>query len=77
VIVIKAQTSRSRTHNRAEALARLQALIDEAARVQPVRRATRPTPGVAAAAAAGQGAALAHQGQPWAGRGCRMTRRIG
>jgi ribosome-associated protein len=43
VIVIKAQTSRSRTHNRAEALARLQALIDEAARVQPVRRATRPT----------------------------------
>ncbi|MEZ5607323.1 MAG: alternative ribosome rescue aminoacyl-tRNA hydrolase ArfB [Burkholderiaceae bacterium] len=43
VIVIKAQTSRSRTHNRAEALARLQALIDEAARVRPVRRATRPT----------------------------------
>lgn len=43
VIVIKAQTSRSHTHNRAEALARLQALIDEAARVPTVRRATRPT----------------------------------
>ena len=43
IIVIKAQTSRSRTQNRAEALARLQALIDEATRVRPTRRATRPT----------------------------------
>ena len=43
VIVIKAQTSRSRTRNRAEALERLQALIDEATRVRPSRRATRPT----------------------------------
>ena len=43
VIVIKAQASRSRTQNRAEALARLQALIDEATRVRRPRRATRPT----------------------------------
>lgn len=43
VIVIKAQTARSRARNRALALARLQALIAEAARVRPKRRATRPT----------------------------------
>ena len=43
VIVIKAQTSRSRTRNRAEALARLHALVAEAAHVQPLRRATQPT----------------------------------
>ena len=43
VIVIKAQTSRSRTRNRAEALARLHALIADATHVRPVRRATQPT----------------------------------
>ena len=43
VIVIKAQTSRSREDNKAEALARLEAMIAEAARVLPVRRPTQPT----------------------------------
>lgn len=43
VIVIKAQTSRSRDQNKAEALARLEAMIAEAAHVLPVRRATQPT----------------------------------
>ncbi len=43
VIVIKAQASRSREQNTAEALARLQALVDEAAQVRAVRRATKPT----------------------------------
>lgn len=43
VIVIKAQASRSRERNTADALARLQALVDEAARVRAVRRATKPT----------------------------------
>jgi ribosome-associated protein len=43
-IVIKAQTSRSLEKNRADALARLRALIDAAA-VRPRRRiATKPTP---------------------------------
>ena len=43
VIVIKAQTSRSREDNKAEALARLEAMIADAARVLPVRRPTQPT----------------------------------
>lgn len=43
VIVIKAQTARTQAANRAEALARLQALVDAAAQVPAVRRATRPT----------------------------------
>ncbi|MEK8086923.1 alternative ribosome rescue aminoacyl-tRNA hydrolase ArfB [Aquabacterium sp. A3] len=43
VIVIKAQTSRSREQNKAEALARLEALILQASRVAPVRRPTQPT----------------------------------
>lgn len=45
VVVIKAQESRSQEANKADALARLQALIDQAARVPKVRRATRPTLG--------------------------------
>ncbi|KDB51527.1 hypothetical protein X805_29050 [Sphaerotilus natans subsp. natans DSM 6575] len=45
VIVIKAQSSRSLEQNKLEALARLQALVAEAARVQPPRKATRPTRG--------------------------------
>ena len=43
VVVIKAQAHRSLEKNRAEALARLRALLDEAAYTPPVRRATRPT----------------------------------
>ena len=45
VVVIKAQTSRSQDANRADALARLQALVDEASAVQKARRPTRPTYG--------------------------------
>jgi ribosome-associated protein len=43
VIVIKAQTSRSLEKNRAEALLRLRALLDEAAYVSIKRRPTKPT----------------------------------
>ena len=43
IIVIKAQTSRSLEKNRAEALARLRALIDAAAETPRARRPTRPT----------------------------------
>jgi ribosome-associated protein len=43
VIVIKAQGSRSLEQNKADALARLQALVDAAAVVPRERRATRPT----------------------------------
>ena len=45
VVVIKAQDHRSLPMNRAEALARLQELVDAAAHVPKVRRATRPTRG--------------------------------
>lgn len=45
VIVIKAQTSRSKTHNQQEALARLQELIDRASAIPTIRRPTRPTQG--------------------------------
>ena len=45
VVVIKAQSARSLERNRAEALARLQALVDAAATVPRVRRPTRPTLG--------------------------------
>ena len=43
VIVIKAQGSRSLEQNKAEALARLQALVDAVAVPPKARRATRPT----------------------------------
>ena len=43
VVVIKAQTSRSLEHNKAEALERLQALIDRVAHVPKARKATQPT----------------------------------
>lgn len=43
LVVIKAQQHRSLELNRAEALARLQALVDAAAHVPKRRRATRPT----------------------------------
>ena len=45
VIVIKAQRWRSLERNREDALARLQALVDAAATVETVRKATRPTLG--------------------------------
>lgn len=43
VIVIKAQEHRSLLRNRAEALSRLQDLVDRAAQPRKVRRPTRPT----------------------------------
>ena len=43
VVVIKAQTSRSQDANRADALRRLQALVDGAATPPRVRRPTKPT----------------------------------
>ena len=43
VLVIKAQTHRSLTRNQADALARLQALVDAAAAPELPRRPTRPT----------------------------------
>ena len=45
VIVIKAQQHRSLEMNRADALARLQAMVDAAAYVPKTRRPTRPTRG--------------------------------
>ncbi|WP_374566121.1 alternative ribosome rescue aminoacyl-tRNA hydrolase ArfB [Ideonella sp.] len=45
VVVIKAQEHRSLPMNRADALARLQALVDAAAFVPKARRATKPTRG--------------------------------
>ena len=45
VIVIKAQDHRSLPMNRAEALARLQAMVDEAASPPKPRRSTKPTYG--------------------------------
>jgi ribosome-associated protein len=43
VVVIKAQTSRSLEHNKADALERLQALVDSVAAVPKARKATKPT----------------------------------
>ena len=43
VVVIKAQGHRSLEMNRADAIARLHALVDAAARVPKARRPTRPT----------------------------------
>ncbi|MEF7617134.1 alternative ribosome rescue aminoacyl-tRNA hydrolase ArfB [Aquincola sp. MAHUQ-54] len=45
VVVIKAQAHRSLEMNRADAMARLQALVDSVADLPRVRRATRPTRG--------------------------------
>jgi ribosome-associated protein len=45
VIVIKAQRYRTQDHNRDDALARLQALVDLASAAPTPRRATRPTRG--------------------------------
>ena len=43
VIVIKAQTSRSLEKNRAQAMLRLRAMLDEAAHIPIKRRPTKPT----------------------------------
>jgi ribosome-associated protein len=43
VVVIKAQTHRTQEKNRADALARLQALVDSVATPPRPRKATRPT----------------------------------
>lgn len=43
VVVIKAQTSRSLEQNKAEALERLQALVDSVATVPKARKPTKPT----------------------------------
>ena len=45
VVVIKAQEHRSQPMNRADALSRLQAMVDEAASPPKPRRATKPTYG--------------------------------
>jgi ribosome-associated protein len=45
VVVIKAQEHRSLPMNRADAMARLQDLVDAAAHVPKARRATKPTRG--------------------------------
>ena len=45
VVVIKAQTSRSQDMNRADALRRLQALVDRVAQPPKPRRPTKPTYG--------------------------------
>ncbi|RJP66832.1 MAG: aminoacyl-tRNA hydrolase [Comamonadaceae bacterium] len=43
VVVIKAQTSRSLEQNKADALERLQALVDSVATLPKARKATQPT----------------------------------
>ncbi|MBT9488168.1 MAG: aminoacyl-tRNA hydrolase [Rubrivivax sp.] len=45
VLVIKAQTARTQELNRADALARLQSLVDSVAEPPRTRRATKPTYG--------------------------------
>ena len=45
VVVIKAQEHRSQDMNRADAMQRLQALVDSVARAPRVRKATKPTYG--------------------------------
>jgi ribosome-associated protein len=45
IIVIKAQASRSQDQNKADALARLQEMVAEAAHIPVVRRPTKPTYG--------------------------------
>ena len=45
IVIVKAQSYRSQDKNRADALARLQELVDAAAAVQRARKATQPTRG--------------------------------
>ena len=68
VVVIKAQTHRSLPRNQADALARLQSLVDGVAAPETPRRATKPTYGSRQRRLAGK----AQRGQVKAGRG-RVT----
>ena len=43
VVIIKAQRYRSQERNRADAIARLREIVEEAVALTPARRATRPT----------------------------------
>jgi ribosome-associated protein len=45
VLVLKAQSARTQDQNKALAMERLQAIVDEASQVQAVRRPTKPTYG--------------------------------
>ncbi|NML42293.1 aminoacyl-tRNA hydrolase [Ramlibacter sp. G-1-2-2] len=45
ILILKAQSARSQEQNRALALARLEALVEEASQVQAVRKPTKPTYG--------------------------------
>lgn len=64
VIVIKAQTHRSLTRNQADALARLQALVDDTLAPELPRRPTRPTKASKRRRLEGK----AHRGEVKAGR---------
>ena len=72
VVVIKAQTSRSQDANRADALARLQELIDSVATPPRVRRPTKPTYGSKQRRLAGKGI----RAQVKAGRG-KISGKVG
>ncbi|SEK81707.1 ribosome-associated protein [Roseateles sp. YR242] len=65
VVVIKAQESRSQEQNRADALARLVALVQGVAHTPKARRATRPTYGSQQRRLAGK----AQRGEVKSGRG--------
>jgi ribosome-associated protein len=65
VVVLKAQSHRTQERNRADALARLQALVDAACHVPKARKATRPTWGSQQQRLRGK----AVRGQVKAGRG--------
>ena len=45
ILVIKAQSARSQEQNKAQALARLEEIVEEASQVQAIRRPTKPTYG--------------------------------
>lgn len=45
ILLLKAQSARSQDHNRADALARLEEIVEEAFQVPQVRRPTKPTYG--------------------------------
>ena len=68
VVVIKAQTSRSLETNKADALARLQVLVDSVATLPKARKATRPPHGAQQRRLAGK----ANRSQIKQGRG-RIT----
>ena len=69
VVIIKAQDHRSQPMNKADGLARLQALVDQAAHVAKPRRATKPTWGSKQRRLQGK----AQRGEVKAGRGKPST----